>query len=350
MPPPAGDPESDNEPLVRFQPALRESIAAVAIFAAALHLFWPTVPIDLVSLGLIAFALFILFFDIERIEWLGMTARRKEIQHMTAAVESVIVPSGTAAPPDPPIPDDQDIERSKSHTRRLGVDVSAVLGSSPAEATDLELSSPVERLLWTHEQIRIELIILAGNSGRLPRRQEWKRYSISQLLEPVRETGLLRSEIVMAIREVNRARNEIAHGAQSRILAQPTSDLATEVLVQLRALRRNYIRVKHGDVALYSDVELRVATTQRGVLLIQINDDGGVANTMVHPKATEYSRGRFVAWEWDMSQIADEAWYRDPETGVIKKAFSTSATFVGRQYPDEWNLEFRLPNPSVGLE
>jgi len=37
-----------------------------------------------------------------------------------------------------------------------------------------------------------------------------------------------------------------------------------------------------------------------------------------------------VSWEWNMNNVWEAAWYRDPDTNEVKPAWSSSAEFIGR--------------------
>ena len=70
---------------------------------------------------------------------------------------------------------------------------------------------------------------------------------------------------------------------------------------------------------------------------------------MVRPRSKEYALGRFVSWEWDMERTFEEAWYEDSTKSLPKLAFSSSATFAGREYPEQWGIQWRLRSPEAGL-
>ena len=39
--------------------------------------------------------------------------------------------------------------------------------------------------------------------------------------------------------------------------------------------------------------------------------------------------GEVVTWEWNMDQIYPEAWYQEPDSGVLKYGWTQSAEFAG---------------------
>jgi hypothetical protein len=41
-----------------------------------------------------------------------------------------------------------------------------------------------------------------------------------------------------------------------------------------------------------------------------------------------------VAWEWDLSTVWPETWYRHPDTGEIEYGWTEAGEFVGRHLED----------------
>jgi hypothetical protein len=160
----------------------------------------------------------------------------------------------------------------------------------------------------------------------------------------------LSPELEYGVREVVRYRNDAIHAQSPRALIEPAANLALEVLIKLRSIKRNYIRVRHSDVTLYADSETHKQRPEKGVLLAQVNTGGRLLEIHAFPRVLNYAKGRFVSWEWHRAHLVEgQAWYRDPETNDVVSASSTSLSFAGREYPEEWRLDLRLPNPDAGL-
>lgn len=133
-------------------------------------------------------------------------------------------------------------------------------------------------------------------------------------------------------------------------LARQASALAIDLLAKLRGVRRNYIRVMVADVRIYKDQSLSALHDTAGVMLAQLDDQGTRTNVAVYPRMQSYKRGRFVSWEWDLTRVFNTpGWYADPITGQAKMAWGSSATFVGREYPQQWGLEYRFGDRDAGL-
>jgi hypothetical protein len=295
------------------------------------------VAIDGVFLGLLAFGAFVWLFDVESVEWQGIRAQRKRIKSVQSALQRAPKATALIAPPEPPAPPAEPAQPQPQtvtvHTRPVDLDV-------PTDRSD--------RLLWGAEQIKVELVVLLGNSGRLPHVAAWSDYALSELAPVAAAAGVITPALAEAVRTVATIRKM----AIFRKVVDPAGDLAMDVVQALRAIPREYIRVRHAHISLFRDRSLTTPYQQtHGVMLAQLTQEGRVTTVNVYPREAEYAAGRFVSWEWQQQRaFRDEAWYADPKTQEPKLAWSQAATFDGREYPQQWGLEYRLPRPDVGLE
>ena len=328
--------EQSREPLVSLSPTTRGLGAVGLVLLAVAHVVWPHLSIDGVFLGLLAFAAFISLFDIQSIDFQGIRAQRKAIKRAQEALKGAPRPTALIAPPAPP-PAEMAIQ---GHAPIVTVHTPAVDLNPPTD--------PVARLLWGAEQVKIELVVLLGNSGRLPRVAAWSEYTIAELAPIAAEAKVITEELASAVRTVSTIRKTAFLG---QVVAS-ASDLAMDVLQALREIPREYIRVRQLHISLFRDRSLSTPYgVTHGVMLSQFTGEGKVTTVNVYPRETDYAIGRFVSWEWNMQRVfREEAWYPDPKTQEPKMAWGGAATFVGREYPQQWGLEYRLPRPDVGLE
>jgi hypothetical protein len=203
------------------------------------------------------------------------------------------------------------------------------------------------------ESIANELVILAGNSGqseaiprsfpRAPDIAAFGAYLVTRKIVP--------EELLGPIQTVATARNAMVHGKVAREQLDSVNELGTKIFVRLKQIERYWYRVRVSHVGLFKDLSLTTPFGTHGVMIVTLNNEGDAHKaTRVFPRYDEYKTGRFVTWEWNMDRVfKEEAWYRDPETKKPTTAFSSSATFAGREYPDQWGLEYRFPRPDVGL-
>jgi len=319
-------------------------MSTVLLGIAVAHVVWPSLAIDALSLGLLGAAIVVIFFDIESFEWQGIKARRlqQEVKEAEKVVDSIHVPQITPALPDP-----------TTEPSSLIVRATSVLEAVHEEPFDL--MPPVdrlERLLWGAEQIRAELIIIAGNGGQLPERTSWDRYRSPELAEILAGKDMIPHALVEPVLTVVQLRNSVVHTTRRlpTDLLESASRLAMDVLVKLRQVKRNYIRVRVPNVMLFRDQSLTARYDVAGVMLAQLDDEGAVRHIAVYPRLPNYQMGRFVSWEWSRDPtIRTEAWYHDPRTNRPAPAFRQSMTFVGREYPQQWGIEYRFPRPDVGF-
>jgi len=342
-------------PLIRFSRPARWIVAGGCLVMAAgrILLQWP---IDALSAGLIGAGVLILFARIKKVGWGGVEASFEEqVAQATQKLEAAEEPPTAIKPPPPPKPlEPIVIEPGPAEVVVEGHAPAVVISpAKPAPRSSLPPTNPTERVLWAVEQIRRELIILAGNSGNLPQRQlEWDQYRSEPLARNLLRRGMIAEEVLRAVTVVSEARNELVHAGLSAEELTRTDTLTLELLQKLRDVKRQYTRVREPNPAVFVDDHLTVPYEQvKGVMLVTIDEQGQTLNISVYPRGVEYERGRLVSWEWDLKRGSDdEVFYTHPVTGNPTVAWSESAMFVGRQYPKEWELEYRLPNPNAGLE
>ena len=319
----------------------RKVVAGGLVSIAILHVIVPTLKIDAVFLGLLAFAALVLLFDIESIQWLGIKAKRRELIEAAERVREVTVL--TAAP--------EAVVPTSPSQLPGGIDATAAQGDlTTSHRNAFDLVPPVdrtERLLWAVEQIRIELMLIAGNTGRLPARRPWGAYRVSELARELSRAGALPAVLLPEFETVVAQRNDLAHGRFGpRVIDDSAAQLALELLIKLREIPRGYHRVKGFPVDLYADKSLSTKHPYRGLLLENIDAEGRSSSRSVFPVKDDYVQGRYVAWEWDFDGSPDvEAWYMDPLTAASAMAYSESAWFSGREYPEQWGIEYLVGGP-----
>lgn len=335
-PTPADESFTDKAPLITLSNRSRWAIAITLVGLAAAHLGWPELGIDPTFLGLLAFAALVLLFDVDRIEWLGVRAKRRALDAETAHVKTLPIRS-TAVEPSPPafaqVPVEPEPELKVAHKEPF--DLTPPVGDS-------------DRLFWATEQIRIELVIIAGNAGWLPDRRNFDDYRPSELATVVFGSSAIPRDLVDAINTVVEQRNLLAHGVFGpRVIARSASELGIEVLIKLRQVKRNYIRVSEPQVELFKTPSLSaIHPASPGVQIEQIGFSGERLHLQVFPTRSNYTRGRYVTWEWDLAAgFEQEAWYLERETKAAKLAFSSATVFQGREYPMQWGLQYRVPGP-----
>ena len=73
----------------------------------------------------------------------------------------------------------------------------------------------------------------------------------------------------------------------------------------------------------------------KGLILEAIGPGGAKKTLMIYPTTqTHYQKGMYIAWEWNLTKVWDETWYKDPDSGEIKYAWTSAAEFIGRNLED----------------
>ncbi|SFO37674.1 hypothetical protein [Nitrosospira briensis] len=129
------------------------------------------------------------------------------------------------------------------------------------------------------------------------------------------------------------ARNRLIHGGEGTdedILRAVDSGLT--ILKALQAMPRETNVVHDPSVVIYNDPELKNPMSEVHAVLLETHAPGGASKSLrIFPTTrTHFKKGHHVAWEWNMSAVFGQAWYRDPATGKSKLAWSSAAEFIGR--------------------
>lgn len=331
---------SEKEDDKQLSPWVRVPVAVLLLALALTHLLFPSLPIDTTFLGLLAMAGLLIFFDLHEVQIFGTTFKKqkRQVEKAKRLTESTVIPDAEPTTPEPPQP-------------KRGP---AAATEEPAHKEAFDLwppTEPPEALLWAAEQIRIELIVLMGNSGTEIPRKPFSLYHSKQLVRFLTQKEYLPGGLLEPVETVVDRRNELAHGVKlpSRVL-EASAELAYDVLVKLKRVKRNYYRVRMGSIKVYQDRSLTSPLDAPAFMLVSLSNEGEMQHIGVYPRITSYTTGRFVTWEWSFEpSYTEEAWYQDPETGQPKIAWNSAASFAGREYPEQWGLEYRLPRPDMGL-
>ena len=338
---------NDTDPVWQLSKAARGWIASGLILLVITRVIWPALHLDTLDVGLVTAAAAMMFLDFESFDWFGLKV------HRTA--ERIAADEATVAELRP-----ADLAREaaefKQSPRQAPVVPEQIAypieGLAPGTSDLIPPTEPLERLLWAVERVRRELIVLAGNTGILPDRRGWGEYHALPVGGTLSAMGVIPAQLTGPLITIMEFRNQILHGTkrQATKLVAAAGDLAVDVLNKLYQVPRNYFRIVMGDVPTFTDEALTVRGDINGVMIAEITEAGRTAHIGVYPRSLSYERKRFVSWEWEQRQAAGPAWYRDPATGRATQAWGASLFFAGRQYPQEWDLEYRLASPAAGLE
>lgn len=196
---------------------------------------------------------------------------------------------------------------------------------------DVASRSPKAALMLLASEIEKQLRIFMAITGHHSKMKDNSPAAIASYLGKV---GWLTSAMVETIQGFREVRNKIVHGTDdvSTDHMLRAIDSGMTILKALEAIPSEINVVYHPGVELFADKDCRERIEGVKGLILETTSPGGTAKShRIFPTTrTDYEKGRQVAWEWNMSRVWGNAWYRDPDTKEIKQAWGSSAEFVGR--------------------
>lgn len=239
----------------------------------------------------------------------------------------------------------ESLEKLQKDAQIVEVEVAALPQPSAPQKTEAEVvreQSIAQRII--SEAVtspKAALISLAAELERLAREvlattgqlRDRRFVPIQQAIAEVHQTYGLAAHVPRSLHHFWDIRNRLIHkgeGTNEDILRAIDSGLS--ILRALQALPREVNIVHDPQVPVFSDEALTVPIKEVHGVLLETHSPGGVSKTFhIYPSSqTHFTKGKQVAWEWNISLIVGPAWYRDTLTGESKTAWSSSAEFVGR--------------------
>jgi len=165
---------------------------------------------------------------------------------------------------------------------------------------------------------------LAAEAGIADGRQRPLRVVVQTLVR----SELLPPEVGDALEIFSRVRNRVVHGHEANeeeVLR--AIDSGTKLLRTVLTARGTVTVIRYADIPLFSDADANVPVTNASGAIIDI---GMGTERAIVPTRSRFHQGMHVTLEWNMSSQWRDTWYRDPETGEIKKAWQEATEFVGR--------------------
>jgi hypothetical protein len=198
------------------------------------------------------------------------------------------------------------------------------------------IQSPSVAMMRLSLEIDRQLRLILAVIGRL---KEYYGPSPSDALDLIAKSNtgeFIPSELRDTLKNFWDLRNVVVHGGRaSENLSMRSIDYGLRILRMLQAIPRP-IFIVVAIVIIFSD---KMCTVPRqdvsGVILESLGQNGEKLGRHIHPSRKEYIPGQSVSWEWDMTGNPRESgwgetWYRDPDSGEIKSAWSASLEFIGR--------------------
>ncbi|HXM96920.1 MAG TPA: hypothetical protein VN982_00440 [Candidatus Dormibacteraeota bacterium] len=201
-----------------------------------------------------------------------------------------------------------------------------------AHILDLAAQDKQAALMRLAIEIEKEVLILHGALGL---RNQQKARSFREFLEQLRRHGAISNDIREGLLEFWRVRSQIAHSQLSdNSILTSALDSGLRLLRLIKAIPRGTYTVVNPDVELYKDADCREPIHNCQGVIIEIADPQGEKKNMIYPAGRDFVKGERVGWDWDMSKVYGQSYYRNPDTGKPMEAWSSSAAFVGQSKVD----------------
>jgi len=90
-------------------------------------------------------------------------------------------------------------------------------------------------------------------------------------------------------------------------------------------------RVLHANLPFYSDPKCQNEVQDGRLVVLRCEDPRQKQVTIeCMPTRRDYEKDQLVTWELHNKRLWDAAWYRNPDSGEIERAWSQSVEFIGR--------------------
>jgi hypothetical protein len=190
--------------------------------------------------------------------------------------------------------------------------------------------SPKTALILLASELEKEARHTLASIGKL---KPDRKLTFSQIVEELDSHYGLPKYVTSSLRLFWDTRNRIIHGGETEdrnIISAIDSGIT--ILRAIQSLPRETNWVHHEGVPIYTDPKCEhLIPNVKGVILRTESSSGTIVSYRIFPSTkTHFKKGKRVAWEWSFEKIWPDAWYRDPETNQVKKAWRSSAEFIGR--------------------
>jgi hypothetical protein len=89
--------------------------------------------------------------------------------------------------------------------------------------------------------------------------------------------------------------------------------------------------VLHADLPFYADPECRREVRDARLVVLRCEDPAQTFHPIeCMPVLKKYSAGQTVSWDINHKRLWDAAWYRNPDTAAVEKAWAQSVEFTGK--------------------
>jgi len=212
-----------------------------------------------------------------------------------------------------------------------GTPASTRPNEAPVARVLSELSkSPKGALLILGAEIERALRDLLWSSGWF---QGVGKANITNSVNRLVELGVVSKNLGSSVRAFLEIRNRLLHGGgvtEDEVLR--AIDIGLTILRAVLAVPCEQNQVYHPGVDVFEDEQANHLRSGIKAVILETRSPGGSAVTRrpFPTTRTNFTKGHRVSWEWNTKNVVGNSWYRDPDSGEIRHAWSQSAEFVGR--------------------
>ncbi|MCB9385132.1 MAG: hypothetical protein H6509_10980 [Bryobacterales bacterium] len=185
--------------------------------------------------------------------------------------------------------------------------------------------SPKLALMKLSAELERAALHLIASTGKL---DEVLYAPFSEQLRLLERHGLPKTA-VMSLRQFQDVRNRIVHGRSAShddILRAVDSGLI--ILRSINSVPHERNVVEHPGVDIFSDEQGKdLIEDAKGVILTTTSAGGASESFRIFPTTRRYEKGQAVSWEWNLNRKWGKAWYRDPQSGELTRAWDGSLEF-----------------------
>ena len=178
----------------------------------------------------------------------------------------------------------------------------------------------IEHELRTHMAVRGWLQYVSRNEA-------------SQYLSVLVKQKTISQETAESIVAFYTLRNRIIHGKLQKAFSErelvALIDTGLRLVEILRSIPRATYTVR-ALVPFFSYAAAREQVEGARAVVLEVTTGDGKRRYGAYPTTKDYEPGQSLSWEWNLGKVWGRSWFRDIESGEIKKAWDSAAEFAGR--------------------
>jgi hypothetical protein len=190
--------------------------------------------------------------------------------------------------------------------------------------------NPIGKLIFISSIIEKELRHIMYKSGWF---NNLRTGSIKNTINFLVSNESLPRNILSSVDLFMEIRNKVVHGIESieNEQIERVINIGLIILDQIRSIPLADHIIEYPHIKLYSDNECKNPINNViGVMIIDKTTKSNNQTIHIFPTNREYKKGESVSWEWDLSIVYSDAFYKHPKSNEILRAWNSSGLFIGR--------------------